>query len=488
MLVFTLCVMTCFAQDTLEPVPEIMTTLAERWFQDMDVRETGNNNYRPLLANVVRLAFHSCAGSTGCCGYVNLEEEDNAGLDLSVDYLESQMAEWTAAGFSRADLYAYASQVAVGMALGDDMNTILQTVELDRTDCDAMPEVGTVGFPSAHDSPFEYMNTHFGFTPRQTVAIMGAHNIGRAQAGNSGFEGFWVPNPLTLDNEFFDRISDNPWEQEDSNVGGNTLFFWEQNRQGDDLLALNSDMFLVRNFPMLATGEAQMNNCQNNFNNCPDADTLDDVEDFRDNNALFQTTFRTVYAQMMRSAGNGDEQELTSLCERYNCANVEVVAPEAPVNNNNNNQDSSESDSSENDNNQDSSEEEVVEVSDAGEEETGDASEEESESNDDSSDNGRPGRPGRGPGGNDSSEEEVVEESDGEEEDAGEGEENADEGDEETSDAVEEESESNDDSSDNGRPGRPGRGPGGNDGGRPRPGGRPGRRGRNGGRGRRLLH
>merc|ERR1719499_1805980 len=289
------------------------------------------------------------------------------------------MAEWIAGGFSRADLYAFASQVATGMALGDDLQTILGTVEIDRTDCDEMPGVGEVGFPHAHDSPFEYMNTHFGFTPRETVAIMGAHNIGRALPGNSGFDGFWVPNPLTLDNEFFDRISDNPWEQENEVVNGNNLFFWEQNRQGPDLLALNSDMFLVRNFPVQASGQAQMNNCRNNFNNCPNAATLDDVEFFRDNNNAFQDTFRQVFAQMMRSAGNGAEQELTSLCERFDCTSVQVEAPEAPVNENNN-QDSS-----------DSSEESEEE------QERDDVEEESSES--DSSDNGPPGRRGNGRGG-----------------------------------------------------------------------------------------
>ena len=35
------------------------------------------------------------------------------------------------------------------------------------------------------------MSEHFGYNADQTVAIMGAHSIGRTLPNNSGFQGAW---------------------------------------------------------------------------------------------------------------------------------------------------------------------------------------------------------------------------------------------------------------------------------------------------------
>ena len=44
------------------------------------------------------------------------------------------------------------------------------------------------------------MNDHFGFDADETVALMGAHTIGRALPENSGYEGQngWVTDMFTL--------------------------------------------------------------------------------------------------------------------------------------------------------------------------------------------------------------------------------------------------------------------------------------------------
>jgi hypothetical protein len=48
------------------------------------------------------------------------------------------------------------------------------------------------------------MKDHFNFNSDQTVALMGAHTIGRALPENSGYEGQfgWVFNPQTLGTNF----------------------------------------------------------------------------------------------------------------------------------------------------------------------------------------------------------------------------------------------------------------------------------------------
>jgi len=277
---------------------------------DFDIRDPNENNYRPLLANVVRLAFHYCVGNGGCDGCINLSQPDNAGLELSVDYLDAKVDAWVNAGLSKADLYALASMVAANMALGNaGWESDLSNFEIGRTDCEDANEEDV--FPDAHRSPFQFFEDNFGFTARETTVIFGAHTLGRAQVGNSGFQNFWVNNPLELGNDFFQRIEDNPWRQEQ--VG--ELFQWDQR----GLMALNADMFLVRDLNIAANGREL--NCANNFNQCPDAATLEIVESFTSNQgeALFQAEFKEVYTKMLRSAGQGFEQELQLVCDVYDC-------------------------------------------------------------------------------------------------------------------------------------------------------------------------
>jgi len=307
LLILTLTTALTFAQDA-PPLPSIVNEYVAEFRNDFDVRLPGRNNYRPLLANVVRLAFHYCVGESGCDGCVNMAVPDNAGLELSVDYLEDKADAWLEAGLSKADLYGLASMVAANMALGNNgWDSDLSNFEIGRTDCENLDLEEE--FPNAHQEPFSFMADQFGFSDRDTVVIMGAHTLGRAQVGNSGFQNFWVNNPLTLGNEFFERIEDNPWDQ----IQVGDQFQWDQNGR----LALNSDMFLVRDLAPNADGRET--DCPNNFNGCNDADTLEIVEQFVDDEQQFQEEFKEVYTRMLRSAGGGFEQDLQLICDVFDC-------------------------------------------------------------------------------------------------------------------------------------------------------------------------
>lgn len=306
------------------PLPSVVDQYVEDFRNDFDIRDPNRNNYRPLLANVVRLAFHYCVGDGGCDGCINLSQPDNAGLELSVDYLDGKVDAWMNAGLSKADLYALASMVAANMALGNaGWESDLSNFEIGRTDCDDANDEDV--FPDAHQSPFQFFEENFGFTARETTVIFGAHTLGRAQVGNSGFQNFWVNNPLELGNDFFQRVEDNPWRQE--SVGD--LFQWDQN----GLMALNADMFLVRDLNIAANGREL--NCANNFNQCPDAATLNIVESFTTNQgeAQFQAEFKEVYTQMLRSAGQGFEQELQLVCDVYDCNAQPAETSSTPIQN-----------------------------------------------------------------------------------------------------------------------------------------------------------
>lgn len=309
------------AQDA-PPLPSIVNDYVADFRNDFDQRLPGRNTYRPLLANVVRLAFHYCVGESGCDGCINMNLADNAGLELSVDYLDAKADAWLAAGLSKADLYGLASMVAANMALGNaGWDTDLSNFEIGRTDCEN-PDLEE-NFPDAHQNPFPFMEEQFGFSARDTVVIMGAHTLGRAQTGNSGFRNFWSNNPLTLGNEFYERIEDNPWRQ----IPVGNQFQWDQNGR----LALNSDMFLVRNVMPNAMGREIR--CANNFNGCQDADTLNIVEEFVDDENQFQEEFKEVYTRMLRSAGGGFEQDLQLICDVFDCnaGTEDVIDTDAPV-------------------------------------------------------------------------------------------------------------------------------------------------------------
>jgi len=318
-----------------DPVPEVVSQYVEDFRSDFDVRDATRNDYRPLLANMVRLAFHYCVGDSGCDGCIDMSHPDNAGLDVSVDYLEDKAPAWLESGLSKADLYALAAMVAANMALGNaGWESDLSNFEIGRTDCDAT-EVTNEVFPDSHVSPFAFFEDNFGFTARETTVIMGAHTLGRAQVGNSGFQNFWTQNALDLGNDYYVALERPPWRQR--MVPGGSNFQWDQapppGRQGAPLMALNADMFLIRN--VMPNEDGRENLCAGDFRDCMAAETRPIVQSFTtpQGQAQFQEEFKEVYLSMLRSAGKGLQQELQLFCDVYDCSSVdlpEIVAPEEP--------------------------------------------------------------------------------------------------------------------------------------------------------------
>jgi len=318
-----------------DPLPGVVSQYVEDFRSDFDVRDATRNDYRPLLANVVRLAFHYCVGDSGCDGCIDMSHPDNAGLELSVDYLEDKAPAWLESGLSKADLYALAAMVAANMALGNaGWESDLSNFEIGRTDCDAT-EVTNEVFPDSHVSPFAFFEDNFGFTARETTVIMGAHTLGRAQLGNSGFQNFWTQNAFDLGNDYYVALERPPWRQR--MVPGGSNFQWDQapppGRQGAPLMALNADMFLIRN--VMPNEDGRENLCAGDFRDCMAAETRPIVQSFTtpQGQAQFQEEFKEVYLSMLRSAGKGLQQELQLFCEVYDCSSVdlpEIVAPEEP--------------------------------------------------------------------------------------------------------------------------------------------------------------
>lgn len=177
----------------------------------LKIVDTINRNRR-IGATYLRLDFHDCfpnGSAGGCDGCVNLAHPANKGLKPAIDTLAPIVAEFegNALNVTRADIWAFASLVAVEVARStlvftDDFKVGRKTCETagtcpmkNRSTCASFgPDVPS-DFPSTDFTThqlLDFMNDHFGYTADETVAIMGAHTIGRALPDNSGFEGKWV--------------------------------------------------------------------------------------------------------------------------------------------------------------------------------------------------------------------------------------------------------------------------------------------------------
>mmetsp|Transcript_58522 Transcript_58522/g.52741 ORF Transcript_58522/g.52741 Transcript_58522/m.52741 type:complete len:660 (+) Transcript_58522:85-2064(+) len=113
----------------------------------------------------------------------------------------------------------------------------------------------TAGF----DENYELFQQGFNIKPREYVALLGVHTLGRVNKNNSGFGNYpgkpWVEAWDRLDNAFYHMLLDDEerekkldWIQHETEIGGQ--FEWRDTLRGADgdtrFVMLNSDMALVK--------------------------------------------------------------------------------------------------------------------------------------------------------------------------------------------------------------------------------------------------
>ena len=270
----------------------------------------------------MRLSFHDCVG--GCDGCVDLGNPDNNGLLLPIEVL-SEIAEneeispW----LSRADVFALSALVAANEAQPNNNNFLdFPMTYFGRVDCIGEATGGPVrdlpGPDLDTDGILDFFDEEFGFNARQTTALLGAHTLGQVARENSGFRGQWVRNNEVLDNAYYDDIVGQPndlinapgWNQE--RINNNNLpgipdrFQWVRGNNNNDIVMLNVDIALVRDFSddIDSSGEVscRFGNNNNNNNRCPvtgrTSETIEFAGDFRASNALWLEDFRDVMGEM----------------------------------------------------------------------------------------------------------------------------------------------------------------------------------------------
>ena len=233
-----------------------------------------DNNEFPFIAGFVRLAFHDCVGPGHCDGCINHTIADNKGLKTYTDELDPAYDLSYSTKMSRADFYMFAAYVALERASEGLTDTFqgMSNFKVGREDCGSSPNEteapGGDGFPKGTfelHKVLDFFKFQFNFTDRESVAILGAHTLGRTRVENSGFEGKWVrgtvdgkANSDILDNQFYRQLRGN-WTQVEIAQSGkmqwqrpNTVANSDQNRnRRQPNMFLNSDIAIAWNLTTL---------------------------------------------------------------------------------------------------------------------------------------------------------------------------------------------------------------------------------------------
>lgn len=200
-------------------------------------------NRAPTL---VRLAFHMCGtydknANTGGCGYSadsiwsTHARAENANLMQSLAWLDAIY--FNSPPISYSDLYTLAAAVALKSTGGPSVTWRAGRVDLSGADVPAtglLPDasVGVSGTAGAQtlDSAAAAAGIRakfgrMGFTDAETVALIGAHSLGRTHLVpvSNGFIGPWVANPTRWTNDFFTGLLNRPWDPV-TLVNGNMQF------------------------------------------------------------------------------------------------------------------------------------------------------------------------------------------------------------------------------------------------------------------------
>lgn len=181
---------------------------------------TGSGGNQRLAAMFLRLGFHDCVG--GCDGCVDLTNTDNNGLLVPVQALRTVVSRHANSGtkITRADIWALAAAVGadvlqtsvrvdfnmltVGRVNCETANTVCRNENGAQQACSDVrgPHRDLPGMNTNSRQLFAFFADEFGFSTKETVAIMGAHTIGELRKSEVGVDGpnGWLPNNNVFDN------------------------------------------------------------------------------------------------------------------------------------------------------------------------------------------------------------------------------------------------------------------------------------------------
>lgn len=316
-----------------------------------------------LIPQFVRLTFHDCIG--GCDGCVDMEHEDNAGLDIPIEALVP-VCSLADSGITRADCWALAGLVAAEVA--QDKTYFPFPIEyVGRQVCDGDDMYGGPdrSMPLSNggtDHLQEFFEDEFGLSNQEIVALMGAHTLGGAHPENTGFNGLWTPNPFSLNNDYYDAL-ENIWSQKEEPEDENGSFQWELTVAPDvefetrtdssgcpflnlpgrglpvppdtdfelcpPLFMINIDVALSKDFGKKVDNQTGLADClwANQPNKvdprkpCKDSRLIDWVHLYKDDNDLFVNDFQNVFTKIT----NHNDKPLQKVEDLYHYLNYDIM-------------------------------------------------------------------------------------------------------------------------------------------------------------------
>ena len=290
-----------------------------------------------FIGGFVRLAFHDCIGKGRCDGCINLQNIKNKGLEAYTPALENLYQRYKRK-ITRADLYAFAGVVTANYASSNTSDVFdHRKFRVGRRDCsrNGIETDLKESFPDPNmqnvNEVWAFFKQAFDLSLKETVALMGAHTLGKMRTKNSGFEGPWIADVVQegganiLDSNYYLEIVAVPWfmkkmkqcpRKHQWQRNGPSMGFGNSERginpQPDNVL-INSDAALAVNLHLDVNGAFKPGTecvmCSIQDNGSPPGETLpccDEASagrqiciDYARNNTLWMEDFEKVFYKMI---------------------------------------------------------------------------------------------------------------------------------------------------------------------------------------------
>jgi len=321
---------------------------------DADIRELRSridSSDEPRAAHfvggIVRLAAHDfmdydpsfreVMGSDGC---YDTSHPNNAGLQsIWCGGCElTALHETKYAHVSRADFWIAAANAVIRQTSDNNELDLIDTFRWGRRDLDSCAGSGGRLPTPARCTRVEDVFGRMGLSWRDTVALLGAHTLGRGSRNFSGHHGTWVDgnaDAQIFDKSYFSELLDNTWRMrnEGGPANGGPPQDWTTGRDGTDRMMLNTDICLAYDIddqinggpPCCTTTSVNDDECpivnMNERDMCPmytenssRRPALESVMDFYDgNDANFYNAFSNAW-EMATTVGHDNLQSLSESC------------------------------------------------------------------------------------------------------------------------------------------------------------------------------
>ncbi|KAL4400153.1 heme peroxidase [Malassezia pachydermatis] len=173
-----------------------------------------DGSYAPV---VLRLAWHSSGtydketnsgGSNGATMRFQLEatHDGNAGLEAARNFMEPIKAKFPWISYS--DLWTLGGVVAIQEMGGPKIPW--RPGRVDKPE-DQTPPNGRLPDGAKGQDHVRNVFHRMGFNDQETVALIGAHAVGRCHSNRSGFDGPWTFSPTSFTNQFYVLLLEEGW-------------------------------------------------------------------------------------------------------------------------------------------------------------------------------------------------------------------------------------------------------------------------------------